>query len=70
MPLTLQGRYYNIEEASAVTGYTIGRLHQLVRAGELTAVHVNARALLIPEVEVVRLKDFKPTTGRPRKRVS
>lgn len=66
MPLTLQGRYYNVEEAASVTGYTIGRLHQLARAGELSVVHVNDRALLIPEAEVNRLKTFKATTGRPR----
>lgn len=66
MSIELHGIYYGVADAAETIGCTVGRMRQLIRAGDIDYVEVSPRVCLIPEAEVERLRDNKPKHGRPR----
>lgn len=61
-----EGVYFTPQEAAERMGLTSGRLYQMLRANEIDAVKIGDRFVLIPEVEVDRIRDQKHSVGRPR----
>ena len=59
-------KFLNVKEAAVAIGCTVGRVRQLLIAGELKGVKANERAWLITKDEVDRFAKRQYTTGRPR----
>lgn len=55
MPVKLAGEYYGTKEAAEAIGRTEGRVRQMIRSGELSAVEISERAWLVPAKEVQRV---------------
>lgn len=51
-----KGRYYGVKDAADTIGITVGRVRQMIRWGEMTAIRISDRVWLISEKEVDRVK--------------
>lgn len=62
----LNDKYCSVDEAAEIIGCTDGRVRQLLRAGELKGVKINARAWVVETKDASRVADIEHKSGRPR----
>jgi hypothetical protein len=56
------GHYYSPADAAVAIGVTEGRIRQMIRWGQLTAIRISDRAWIVPETAVqqaIRERDEK-----------
>jgi excisionase family DNA binding protein len=51
-----KGRYYGVKDAAEEIGITVGRIRQMIRWGQLSAIRISDRVWLISEREVQKHK--------------
>jgi hypothetical protein len=54
------------EQAADIIGVTTGRIRQLLRAGVLSGVKINARAWVVDERSAQKVRKTQHSGGRPR----
>lgn len=62
--IRLNGSYYTTAAAAAALSLTEGRIRQLVRSGQLSAVTVSPRTDLIPALEIRRFLNNRKKTAK------
>lgn len=55
VPVKLSGEYYGTREAAEKLDRTEGRIRQMIRWNELSAIEISPRSWLIPAEEVARI---------------
>lgn len=59
-------RFLSVKEAADVIGCTVGRVRQLLIAGDLKGEKLNERAWAIPRTVAQKYAEKPAKTGRPR----
>jgi hypothetical protein len=58
--------FVNVKEAAEIIGCHESRVRQLLNDGTLEGVKFNARAWAVDRKSAEEMRDFHPSTGRPR----
>lgn len=56
----VERRTYSVREAARIIGYGRNTTYDLIKAGEIRALRVSSRKIVVPRMEIERLLAGKP----------